>query len=329
LNQLLQRALEQGAFLFSALVLTLGQSAHVAPESAAQDETEFVFDPGGDWREVRLPADEALTYLATIELGFVNASAGTVTVTSKVEPYRSSVLLPTSTDGAEDLSQVVLGLRARGEHNLYSLDSMIETRILPQAWPRILHTVVNRGSEKRSRELLLGMRGGESLSSYRKDTDKGAPKGTRIWREPKERPIPEGTLDLLSAVYHTRTLVREGLDAVSFPLLDKDRLWEMTLRRGERRTMETPAGTFDVVEVSLQPKPFPGESISQKKVEKFEGILGLRGSIRLWADARTGVPVRIEGDMPVGPLTLGVDIILESFEGTPEGFEPLSESPPK
>jgi hypothetical protein len=315
--------------LSSALLLVLAQSGQTAPENAVQDEKEFVFDPGGDARVLRLPVDERLTYRASIELAFVDASVGKVVQTSEVEPYRSSVLLPSPTDGGEGLKQAVLTLLASGDYGLHSIDSTIETRILPQAWPRILHRVVNKGSDKRSREVMLGIRGDAHVSSYRKDTDKGAPEGARIWREPKERSIPEGTIDLLSSIYHTRTLMQEGLDSLRFPLLDKDRLWEMTLRRGERRTMETPAGTFDVVEVTLQPKPYPGETISQKKVDKFEGVFGLRGSIHLWAEATTGVPVRIEGELPVGPITLGVDIILEDYEGTPEGFKPLPEAPPK
>ncbi len=311
------------------IFLSLAQGSGIPPEgetfTEVRESSEFLYDPGGDCPELRLPGDETLVYRASIELTFVKCSVGTVTQTCKVVPYRSSVLLRDPSGPAEGQNTAVIRLRARGDYSLYSIDSTIETRILPQAWPRILHHVSDEGTEKRSREVMLGLRGDDPMSSYRKDTDKGAPKGTRIWKEPKLRSVPEGTLDLLTAVYHTRKLIRDGLASVSFPLLDKDCLWEMTLLRGERRTMETPAGSFHVVEVSLQPKPYPGESISAKKVQKFEGILGLNGAIHLWVEARTGIPVRIEGDLPVGPITLGIDVVLSDFAGTPARFRPLPE----
>jgi hypothetical protein len=316
--------------LLAGFLLICSQRDDVLPDPVVEASTgaDVLFDPGGEHRPLLLPADEALTYQASIQIAFVRATVGKVRLSSEREPYRASVLLP-GAEKQDDLHQVVIALRARGDYSFYSIDSTIETRILPQAWPRILHRVVNEGTEKRSREMMLGQRSDSFESSYRRDTDKGAPKGTRIWKEAKVRPVPQGTIDLLTAVYHTRSLVREGLDALTFPLLDKDRLWAMTLRRGEQRSMETPAGTFDVVEVSLFPQAFPGEAISKKQVEKFEGLLGLRGSIHLWVESRTGIPVRIEGDLPVGPLTLGVDVKLESYAGTPADFRPNPAPRPK
>jgi hypothetical protein len=38
--------------------------------------------------------------------------------------------------------------------------------------------------------------------------------------------------------------------------------------------------------------------------------------MHLWVEKHTGIAVRIQGDLPVGPLTLGVDVELESFSGT-------------
>ena len=42
------------------------------------------------------------------------------------------------------------------------------------------------------------------------------------------REIPPGTLDMLSAVYLARTMVREGVENVSFPLVDKQKLWNVS-----------------------------------------------------------------------------------------------------
>jgi hypothetical protein len=89
--------------------------------------------------------------------------------------------------------------------------------------------------------------------------------------------------------------------------------------------METAAGTFDVVEIVLEPSAYPGEDLEEEKQEKFEGLFGIHGSIHLWADRTTGIPVRIQGDLPIGPITLGIDVGLKSYEGTPPGFGPVDE----
>jgi hypothetical protein len=215
-------------------------------------------------------------------------------------------------------------LFASGSYLWYSLESTLETRILPQDWPRVSYQSVSKSSQTRRREVLLGKKDGATTSSYRGDTKRGAPEGTRIWRPAKERTVPEGTLDMLTAVFQARTLIREKQETLTFPLIDKDRVWNLRLRRGEERRMETTAGTFfDVVEVVLEPEPYPGEALVEK-AERFEGVFGINGTIHLWVEKKTGVAVRIQGDLPIGEvITLGIDVVLDSYSDTPEDFAPV------
>ena len=91
-----------------------------------------------------------------------------------------------------------------------------------------------------------------------------------------------------------------------------------------RSAASTPAGTFDAVQIRLDPAPFPGEKVGEKKKRRFEGLFGLRGSIHLWVEKNTGVPVRIQGKLPVGPIDLGIEVDLQSYEGTPAAFVPVA-----
>ncbi len=295
----------------------------VAP--AEEDERDaLAFDPECGGPKLYLPRDETLVYRVYIDLSLVNASVGTVTQTCRVVPYQPSVLIEEEAV-AENLETASILIRAKGDYSWYSLDSTIETRILPQAWPRILHKSTSEGTEKRARELLIGSWEGVPTASYRKDTETGAPKGTRIWKPAQRRAIPPGTVDLMSAVFFARTLVQEGYEEITFPLIDKDRVWRMKLRRGEAQEVRTPAGVFDALEVKLDPEPYPDETISEAKQRRFEGLFGIHGTIHLWADSRTGVPVRIQGDLPVGPLTLGIEVALSDYHGTPADFKPRRE----
>ena len=99
----------------------------------------------------------------------------------------------------------------------------------------------------------------------------------------------------------------------------------MTLTRGKERRLELPMGTFDAVEVVLSPAAYPGEIIDADKVEKFEGLFGIQGSIHMWVERNSGVPIRIQGDFPAGPLSLGVDIVLSQASGTPASFQKVPE----
>ena len=287
-------------------------------------EAAFVLDFGPTRPVLRLPRDEKLVYDVYVDLALFETTVGTVTQSSAVEPYQRSVLLVNSGEEDENLETATLTIKAKGRHSLYNLDSTIESRILPQGWPRIMQRNSQAGTENRRREVMIGIRDGKPTSSYRKDTTKGAPKGTRIWRDPHYREVPEGTVDMLSAVYFVRTLIADDeLESVSFPLLEKSRVWELTLRRGQTKRIETPAGTFDAVEVLLEPKPYEGEQMDEDDRKRFEGLFGLHGTIHLWVEQQTGVPIRIQGDLPAGWVTLGVDVILKSFEGTPPEFAPL------
>jgi len=204
------------------------------------------------------------------------------------------------------------------------LSSLLEARIQPQEWPRLMYRSESTSSQTRRRELWIGRVDGKPRSRFQSDTSKGAPKGTRIWKAAKERAVPEGALDMISAVFMTRALMREGKESLTFPLVDKDRVWELTLKRGQERKLEVPAGIFEVVEVVLEPKPWPDEAIDEEKLEQFEGVFGIQGTIHLWVDKKTGIAVRIQGEIPVKlGLTAKVDVELESHSGTPPEFAPL------
>jgi hypothetical protein len=73
--------------------------------------------------------------------------------------------------------------------------------------------------------------------------------------------------------------------------------------------------------VQLETKVPPGEPKDDKG---FQGLFGIQGSVRIWMDVETGVPVLISGELPVPVLkTLEVNVKLDRFRGTPPKFAPL------
>lgn len=288
----------------------------------------FVFVPAEGALGVTVPRQERLVYRTYIDVAVLSAYVGDVTQTCTVEEQAAPLVVTRPTAAGESAS---IRLEAKGSYLGYELESTLETRILPQEWPRLLYQQLSDSHRGvRRREVMLGRKNGVAAASYRGDTSKGAPDGTRIWRKAEERAVPEGTLDMLTAVFMARALIASDAERLTFPLLDKTRVWKLTLRRGEERRTETGAGVFDVVEVVLEPEAYPGEVMGDK-TKQFEGVFGIHGTIHLWVEKKTGVAVRIQGDLPIsdGLITLGVDVVLDSYTGTPPEFAPVKVPEPE
>lgn len=313
-----------------------------AASGAAATRGPFVLERGADRQSIRYPRDEELSYRVSISLGVLGSpTVGTVTMTSKVEPFfKGGVVRPEAIEEAP-LEQAFVSARAEGSYAVYSVVETISTRVLPQLYPRILHKTVQTGTENRQRELSIGRIGEGTSSSYRSDGHcrgcedrahfvkstwpwqdahhcKSCKRGEhRVWREPRKKDIPDGSIDMVSAVMLARTVVQQGKPSAHFTLLDREKLWDVELSRGRRGRRKTPAGEFDVVEVLLAtrvPESEGGDS------EEFVGLFGLHGSISIWMHPESGVPVAITGLVPAGPINLDVVIELESYRGTPDSF---------
>lgn len=325
------------SILALAGALTGLRGAAPAMGFASQQETptagepqEFVVEGADGERLLVLPRDEEIVYRVHVGVAFLRAAVGKVTQTSLVEPYRRSIFMgaESEADGADaaPLESATLTMHATGDYSIYTLDSTIESRHLPQDWPRIIYRLTQAGSSKRRQENLIGTRDGVPTSSYRRDSSRGAPPGARIWKDAVSRTVKGRPLDLLSAVFACRTLITSGRSEMSVPLLEKDRLWELTLRRGRSELVETGAGEFDAVEVLLEPAPWPDEEIQEEDIERFEGLFGLHGTISIWCEARTGIPLRIQGDLPVGPINIRIDVVIDGYRGTTPEFRPAGEA---
>ncbi|MCC7014727.1 MAG: DUF3108 domain-containing protein [Planctomycetes bacterium] len=301
----------------------------------------LIVDRGPTRSALHFPRDEELVYDVSIDLGVLGApSVGSVVLNARVLPFARGV----AGEGEPQLEQAIVSARARGEYQVYTLDETITTRYRPVGFPRILHESIQRGTENRHRELSIGTRDGQALSSYRSDGHCRGCKDEahyvaplffwnerqhcsgcksaehRVWRDAKEKTLPAGTLDMVSAVILARTVVAQGEDRAAFTLLDRDKLWEVEITRGKRETRTVSAGRFELVEVVLSTRPPEGE---KEREEDFQGLFGLHGNISIWMHQDSGVPVEIAGTLPAGILELDVRIQLERFSGTPPSFSAL------
>jgi hypothetical protein len=346
-------AIESGA---PALELAMAVSADspvvLAAQPAAEPaEKEFegeglAFQRTEGQLAVWVPKAEVLEFDVLVDLPvFGKVTAGQVVLSARVEPYVSGLLVSNQPAAPREWMASIESV-ATGSHLGYSLREELKTRLLPQVFPHIYYTDVQTGSENRRKELKLGTQDGKYVDLYRNDGHckgcnnrehfidsnwlwgkpshcDGCKRGEhRVWRPSKTRDVPEGTLDMLSAVYLARTMVREGRAQQTLSMVDELKLWNVELTQGERKRIEVPAGKFDCVEVRLKSSVPPGEPPPK---DGFEGLFGLKGTIQVWLDAQYGVPVQIQGEFPIKLLssTLDVYVQLKGFRGSAKGFEPL------
>ncbi|MFN0244215.1 MAG: DUF3108 domain-containing protein [Planctomycetota bacterium] len=313
-----------------------------AVPSDAPIADEVRFDSGGTLPLV-LPRDERLEFAVILELGALgDIHAGDVELAANVERYVAG--LPAAGSQPAPAKDAVMGRvrsTATGGYAGYTLHHELISRVLPQTWPRVFYTDTQSGSEHRRRELKIGVRDDESRAWYRAD---GHCKGCnnpehfieskwlwgkpfhcekckrpehRVWRDLQTRTVPSDAVDMLSAVYLTRALMREKRESAQFHLIDRQKLWVVQLKRGNTSRIATPAGAFLAQEVVLSTK-FPA---GEPRDAGFEGLFGIRGSLRVWVDAESGVPILIRGEFPVPVLgALDVRVELTSYRGTPDAF---------
>jgi len=321
------------------LALALSAAAPGAGQSESPDD--LVVDRGTDRHPLVIPANESLQFDVMLNLAVIgDTRVGKFTLSAGVEGYLPGLPRPGEAVDAVTTKTGWIKGEASGDYLGYTLDHKIEARLLPQAWPQVVYRDVQRGSENRMRELRYGTKDGAPTGWYRADAHchgcdrrehflagnwfrderhcKKCKRGEhRQWREPETRSIPSGAVDMLSALFMSRTLIRDGLDEIHFPLVTKNEVWNVTLQRGTKQNVTVKSGTYACRLVNLIPRLPEGDEGN----EIFKGLFGIHGTLGIWLHETTGVPVKIEGIVPLGPFDLDVALELRTPTGTPPDFK--------
>jgi hypothetical protein len=293
---------------------------------------------------LEIPRDEQLFYDVSINLGVLGSlSVGQVVLSAGVEPYVPGLPLPGEPPPKSNGRETGwIHSLASGYYLGYRLVHNLDVRLLPQDWPASYYRDTQNGTENRRSELRIGKRNGEFTAAYVNDYHchgcnnpehfvhsgflwqklEHCPKCKlaehRVWGGPVSRTVPAGSVDLLSAVFLARTMVEDGLSEIEFPVVNEQKLWNLKVQAREHKHVSTPAGEFACVLITLA-TTVPADEPHDAK--SFSGLFGIRGDIRIWMEEKTGVPVVIQGDLPVPVLgKLEVDVELKKFAGTPRTF---------
>lgn len=249
----------------------------------------------------------------------------------------------------DDEGRPFLEARAHGEKFGYELNTRITSMLEEVTLRPAVHLVAERGTERRTKKLVFREGGADFVRlKHCKDEDcedpahfikqanmRGGliPWGTEQvhcgdadckhrehyeWRTRLEHDYEVPYFDLLSAVYLARQVeFSPGAEPVVIPIVNDKRRWSVKVHARRTKRMKVAAGTFDAVEVILEPAAADTARAKSEGDEddagdeKFQGLFGLNGAIQIWLDRETRRPIKIEGSLPFAFLDLHAEIELE------------------
>ena len=136
-----------------------------------------------------------------------------------------------------------------------------------------------------------------------------------VWRLIYHHKVSTPFLDMISALFAARNCDFDVGASFVVPLVQARDRWDVTVTVAKEERIKVKAGTFDCVQVILQPKNVG----DRKNVKgKFAGLFGIKGSIKIWVDRKTRIPVRILGTIPFAFMDLHAEVCLRKFVPAPK-----------
>jgi len=278
-------------------------------------------------RLVDLPFGELLVYRGQVEKAGMTFDVGRATLRAL----------------RDDDGQPTLEARAQGAKFGYELNTRIATTLDEVSLLPAIHEVAERGTQRRTKKLIFDEGGAEFLRfKHCRDENCGNPahfvKRAKMhgpipwgaehvhcddrncrhrehyeWRSRLRHEFPSPYFDLLSAIYLARQVeFSPSAEPLVIPIVNDTRRWDVRVRARSEKRIEVAAGTFDAVELVLEPVPASG--VEEEEDAEFRGLFGLNGAIQIWIDRASRRPILIEGTLPFAFLELHAKVELEKVE---------------
>lgn len=283
------------------------------------------------YRLTDLPFGEMLVYRGRVVKAGMNFDVGRATLRAM----------------RDDEGRPTLEARAQGAKFGYELNTRICSTLEEGTLLPALHEVAERGTERRTKKLVFHAGGAEFLRLKHCRDENCADPAHQVKRAKMHGPIPWGAeqvhcddrdcrhrehyewrsrldhqfetpyFDLLSAIYLARQVeFSPDAEPLVIPIVNDTRRWDVQVRARNQKRIEVAAGTFDAVELILEPVPASG--LEEDEDAEFKGLFGLNGAIQIWVDRATRRPLLIEGTLPFAFLELHAQVELEKIETVAE-----------
>jgi hypothetical protein len=206
--------------------------------------------------------------------------------------------------------------RALGHYVIYTLDIRLSSLVDAGNLRSVLFRRREVGTEKREYEVAFdrtAMKG-----TYRR---KAGPKGGRFstvkemdaapWEVAEVFPITHDVNDILYTLYFARNIGDNVGTRKNYWFVEKSYIWKTLVTvTGEKQLNLGRAGTFEALKIAIEPD-YRGQ---REKGEKFAGLFGVEGSLEVWVDKKTRIPLIVRGRVPFAyVLRPTVSVVLQDY----------------
>ena len=132
------------------------------------------------------------------------------------------------------------------------------------------------------------------------------------WENRSTFPIQPEVNDILYTLYFARDIGEVVGTKKNYWFVEKTHIWKaMVTVTGEKRLNLGRAGTFEALKIAIEPD-YTGE---QEMGDKFSGLFGVEGSLELWVDKKTRIPLIVRGQVPFAYiLRPTISVILQDYQ---------------
>lgn len=132
-----------------------------------------------------------------------------------------------------------------------------------------------------------------------------------VWRTRARIQVGATVRDMLSVIYYARSLRFTPQEPSHLVEVVQGRnVWKVQVSLVKSEFVEVPAGRFAANLIAITP-------VSQHD-EKFEGLFGIKGSLKVWLDQASGQPVQVTGTIPFGVDLQGQVVLIDRGSELPE-----------
>ena len=209
--------------------------------------------------------------------------------------------------------------RASGHYVIYTLDIMLSSIVDAASLRSLVFRRREVGSEVREYQVVFDRKALKAL--YRRKPGKFTSvekMDATPWEDRSTFPIGPDVNDILYTLYFARDIGGKVGNKKYYRFVEKTKIWKARVTiTGEEKLDIGRAGAFDALKIAIEPDytDDPGTG------EKFSGLFGVTGSLEVWVDKETRIPLIVRGQVPfVYILRPTVTVVLQDYRlhGSPQ-----------
>lgn len=201
---------------------------------------------------------------------------------------------------------------ALGHYVIYTLDIRLSSIVDAASLRSLLFRRREVGSEMREYQVVFDREA--RMAVYRRKPGKFTSvkkMDATPWEDRSTFTIGPDVNDILYTLYFARGIGDRVGNKQYYRFVEKTKIWKARVAvTGEERLDIGRAGAFDALKVAIE----PDYTDEPETGEKFSGLFGVTGSLEVWVDKKTRIPLIVKGQVPfVYILNPTVTVILQDY----------------